>query len=114
MDVRDAQCEVRTVYMGGFPGQVASGLIWFASATLATWGRRSQAILMLALGGMLILPLTTLLLVLLRRKPFLSKENPLTALAMQVAFTIPLALPVVAGATLYRAAWFYPATMIIV
>jgi len=35
-------------------------------------------------------------------------------LATQVAFTIPLALPVVVGATLHRLDWFYPATMVIV
>ena len=35
-------------------------------------------------------------------------------LAMQVAFTIPLNLPVVAAAALYRLNWFYPACMIVV
>jgi hypothetical protein len=114
MEVRDAQREVRSVYMGGFPGQIASSLIWFASAALATWGTRRQAILMLAVGGAFIFPITVLMLLLMRRKPFVSKDNPLNVLAMQIAFTVPLALPVVAGATLYRRDWFYPAVMIIV
>ncbi len=35
-------------------------------------------------------------------------------LAMQIAFTIPLTLPVLAGATMYRLDWFYPEFMIIV
>ncbi|HEX2455050.1 MAG TPA: hypothetical protein VHI99_15215 [Vicinamibacterales bacterium] len=34
-------------------------------------------------------------------------------LSMQVAFTIPANLFVVAGATLYRLNWFYPACMIV-
>lgn len=34
-------------------------------------------------------------------------------LAMQVAFTLPLALPVVAAAALHRPNWFYPAFMIV-
>jgi hypothetical protein len=33
-------------------------------------------------------------------------------LAMQVAFTLPLNLPLVAAATVYRLNWFYPAFMI--
>src|SRR5262249_29011176 len=35
-------------------------------------------------------------------------------LAMQIAFIIPLNLPVVAAAALYRLNWFYPACMIVV
>jgi hypothetical protein len=44
----------------------------------------------------------------------LSAGNPMGQLAMQVAFTVPLNLLVVAGATLYRLNWFYPACMIVV
>jgi Family of unknown function (DUF7010) len=36
----------------------------------------------------------------------------MNALGMQVAFTLPLNLPLVAAATLYRLNWFYPAFMI--
>jgi hypothetical protein len=32
---------------------------------------------------------------------------------MQVAFTLPLSLPVVGGAALHRLEWFYPAFMIV-
>jgi hypothetical protein len=114
MDVRDAQREMRQVYLGGFPGSIASALIWFASAWLATWGTPRRAILMLAIGGAFIFPITMLILLLMRRRPVVSKDNPLTALAMQIAFTVPLTLPVVAGAAMHRIAWFYPAMMIIV
>ena len=48
------------------------------------------------------------------RPAALSAGNPLGQLAMQVAFTIPATLPVVAGAALYRLNWFYPACMIVV
>lgn len=44
----------------------------------------------------------------------LSAGNPMRGLAMQVAFTVPLNLLVVAGATLHRLNWFYPACMIVV
>jgi hypothetical protein len=35
-------------------------------------------------------------------------------LAMQIAFTVPLVLPLAGAAALYRLGWFYPACMIIV
>ena len=36
----------------------------------------------------------------------------MNSLGRQVAFILPLNLPLVAGATLYRLNWFYPALMI--
>jgi len=45
MTVSDAQREVRTVFLGGFPGQFVSGVVWLLSAGLAAWGSRAQAIL---------------------------------------------------------------------
>ncbi len=37
MLVQDAQREVRTVFVGGFWGQLVSSIIWLASAGIATW-----------------------------------------------------------------------------
>ena len=37
MDVQDAQREVRSVYVGGFWGQLVSPVIWLVSAALGTW-----------------------------------------------------------------------------
>jgi hypothetical protein len=37
MLISDAQPEVRTVYLGGFVGQLVSALIWFVSAAIATF-----------------------------------------------------------------------------
>jgi putative transposase len=36
MDIQDAQREVRSVYIGGFWGQLVSSVIWLVSATLGT------------------------------------------------------------------------------
>ena len=41
-----------------------------------------------------------------------SEENGLNALGAQVAFVLPLSLPLVAAATLYETGWFYPAFMV--
>jgi hypothetical protein len=114
MHVADAQREVRTTYLGGAPGGIVSGLLWLVSAACATWGTRPQAIWVLVLGGPLIFPLTQLLLKATGRRASLSHENPFGGLAMQIAFTIPLSLPVIAAATLARPGWFYPGFMVIV
>jgi hypothetical protein len=113
MHVADAQREVRTVFLGGFMGQLISGALWLASAALATWGTPRQAIAVLVVGGFFIFPLTQLGLRLLGHRGALSKENPLHGLGMQVAFTLPLSLPVVGAAALYRLEWFYPAFMVV-
>lgn len=114
LDVRQAQREVRTVFVGGSVGQAVSGLIWLISAALGQWVSTQAAILMLAVGGAAIFPLTQLALRLLGRPASLRRENPLNGLAMQVAFIVPLCLPVIAGSTLYRLNWFYPAFMVVV
>ena len=114
MDISDAQRDVRTVFLGGFAGQLVSSAIWFLSAGLATWHSIDAAIGALVVCGMFIFPLAQLLLRLMGRPASLPKGHPMNALAMQVAFTLPLNLPLVAAATYYRLNWFYPAFMIAV
>jgi len=114
VNITDAQREVRTVYMGGCVGQIVSGVRWLVSAAIAQWYEPKIGFWFLALGGALIFPMTQAVLRLMGRPSSLSAGNPLRWLAMQVAFTVPLALPVVGGATLYRMGWFYPGCMLVV
>ena len=114
MLVMDAQREVRTVYMGGFVGQLVSAALWAASAAAALFISLRAGILLLVFGGMLIFPLTQLVLRMMRRPASLSAENPLRELAMEIAFLVPLLLPLAGAATLQKSEWFYPACMIIV
>lgn len=114
MEIEEAQREVRSVFLGGFPGQVVSSVLWFLSAGMSTWVSTRHGIIVLVAGGMFIFPGTLLLLRAMRRPTSLSRTNPFGQLAMQVAFTIPLGLPLVGAATIHRLNWFYPATMIVV
>jgi hypothetical protein len=50
--VADAQLEVRSVYMGGFVGQLVSGTPWLVSCALTTWVSRPARIAMFVFGGM--------------------------------------------------------------
>jgi len=113
MEIAQAQRDVRTTFLGGFAGQMASSVVWFASAFGATWVSLRVGALIAVLGGTFIYPLAVLILRLMGRPAGLPKGHPMNALGMQVAFVLPLTFPVVYGATLYRHAWFYPAVMIV-
>ena len=114
MTIADAQKEVRTVFLGGSVGQVVSGAIWLLSAGLSTWVGIREGIIALVAGGIFIYPLTQVVLRLLGHPWALPRGNPLRQLAVQVAFIVPLTLPVVGGAALHNVNWFYPACMIVV
>jgi hypothetical protein len=112
MTIEEAQRDVRQTYIGGFFGQLVSGALWAISAVFATWGTQQSAIAILIIGGFFIFPMTVLLLRLSGRSSKLSPGNPMGQLAMQAAFALPLSLPLVGAATLFRINWFYPAFMI--
>jgi hypothetical protein len=113
MNISDAQRDVRSVFLGGFAGQLVSSGVWFLSAAFATWHSSKTAIIVLVIGGVFIFPMTQLLLLLMGRSPVsLPKGHPMNSLAMQVAFSLPFNLPLVGAATLCRLNWFYPAFMI--
>ncbi len=112
MHITDAQRDVRTVFMGGFAGQLVCGALWLISAALATWHSQRAAIAVLVIGGVFIFPLSQLVLRLMGRPASLPKGHPMNALGMQTAFLIPLTLPLIGAATVYRLNWFYPAFMI--
>ena len=112
MTIVDAQRDVRTVFPGGFAGQLVSSGVWFLSAATATWRSPRTAMAVLVVVGIFIFPMTQLLLRLMARPVSLPKGHPMNALAMQVAFVLPLSLPLVFAATAYRETWFYPAFMI--
>lgn len=113
MSVADAQLEMRNAYLGGFMGQLVSGTLWLVSAGLATWSTDYSAVAILIAGGFFIFPLTVLGLRLIGHRVKTSRDNPFNQLGMQIAFVLPLCLPVVGAAALCRAEWFYPAFMIV-
>lgn len=114
MTIAEAQSEMRTAYRGGSVGQAVSGALWLISSALATWGTPRAAILALALGGVLIFPATRLVFSALKHNTRFSPGNTLDQLATQIALTVPLGIPIVAGATLHHLYWFYPGMMILV
>ncbi len=113
MRIEEAQWEMRTRYVGGFYGQLVSGLLWLVSATLAQWDGPRAAIPTLVMGGFFIFPVTELLLRVAGARTSLSPTNSLRSLGMQVAFVLPLSMPLLVPVGMYRLTWFYPGMMIL-
>lgn len=114
MNITDAQKEVRTVYLGAFSGLIVTGIIWLLAAAAGMWRTTGLAVLILIAGGSFIFPLSQLLLKAMGRTATLAKENPFGQLAMQVAFTIPFAYPVIVAAYIHNPNWLFPAFLVIV
>ena len=112
MEITQAQEDTRNTFLGGFAGQLISAVLWGISAAACTWHSLRLGEIILVLGGFLIFPCTQLLLRGLGHAYALPKGHPMNALAIQIAFTLPLTLPVVIGIAALRPAWFYPAFMI--
>lgn len=112
MQIEDAQRELRSAYLGGFAGQLVSAVLWAVSGGLAVAGLLRAAMLFLVVAGVFIYPATQSLLRLLGRPGSVAPGNELSGLGAQVAFVLPLTLPLVGAATLHRPEWFYPAFMV--
>jgi hypothetical protein len=113
MTISDAQREMRARFVGGCFGQLVSGVLWLVSAGLAQWRGPRAAITTLLVGGLFIFPATELLIRAFGERAPVSANNALRSLGMQVAFVLPLSMPLLLPVALYRLNWFYPATMIL-
>lgn len=114
MNIKDCQREMRASFLGGFAGQLISGLIWLVASLVSVALQPRYAMAALFFGSMLIFPLTQATLRLMGRPGKVSPENKLWGLGSQVAFTVPINFLLVGAATLYRENWFFPAAMIVV
>ena len=112
--INEGQADIRRVYRGGLAGQLVSGVLWLVAAAVATWGSPDAAIATLFLGGMLIFPLTSLVLRLGGGPAGLPKGHPQKALATQIAFTVPQGMVVAIVLGVLRPELFFPAAMVIV
>ena len=99
--------------MGGFAGAIVSAVLWGASAAACTWHSLRLGEWVLLLVGFFVFPLTQLVLRGMGHAYALPKGHPMNALGMQVAFTLPLTLPLAVGFAVLHPVWFYPALMIV-
>ena len=114
MRVEQAQADVRRTYRGGFSGSLVSSLLWFVAAAVDQWGSERAAMVVLFFGGILIFPVSTLLLKIMGGPATLPQGHPSISLAMQSAFTVPLGLLVALALGSVEPDLFFPAALIIV
>lgn len=112
--IPESQKEMRQAFLGGFAGQLVSGIIWLVSSAISMLVSPGYGMAALFFGSMGIFPLTQMLLRLMGLPAKVSNNNGLWPLGAQVAFTVPLNFLLVGAATLYRPEWFFPAAMIVV
>jgi hypothetical protein len=113
MDISDAQRDVRTVFLAG------CGSVGVQRDVVSVRRSCRPAIAQDCDGRSGVwravhLSLDPTWLRSMGRPSALPKGHPMNALGMQVAFLVPLSLPLIGAATLYRQNWFYPAFMVVV
>jgi hypothetical protein len=113
MDIQDAQREVRSVYVGGFWGQLVSSVIWLVSAAFGTWVSPKGSIRTVVIGGFFIFPLTQMMLRLSGRPARVNKGNSFHFLGMQIAFVLPFSMLLLVPVGLYNLHLFFPALMVL-
>jgi len=114
LTIPQAQYELRQRFVGGFYGQLVSAILWFASAALSTFLSQKSGIILLVLGGFFIFPATEALLKVFEKSKPLSPGNSLKSLGMQVAFVLPLSMPLLFPVCAFKTELFYPAMMVLV
>ena len=114
MTIAEAQADVRRIYRGGYSGPLVSAIIWAAANTVYVLVSPGAAMVALFFGGMLIFPLSALILRATTGGGALPKGHPSSALAMQSAFTVPLGLLIAIALGSYAPELFFPASLIIV
>ncbi len=76
LDIAVAQSELRKAYLRGGTGAVVSGIIWLLSGVVATTKSVPFGFAVLFFGGMLIFPVSSLILRTVFRRGTVSSNNP--------------------------------------
>lgn len=113
MDIRDAQREARSVFMGDFVGHLVLSVIWLVSAALGTWVTPKASIVAVVVAGFFSFPLTQMMLRLSGRSARVSRDNPFHWLGMQVDLVLPFSMLLLAPVAHYELNLFFPALMIL-
>lgn len=109
-----SQREMRSAFLGGFAGQLVSGIIWLIASAVSVFSNQYYGMFILFFGCMTIFPLTQVILRLMGRSAKVEQNNGLWSLGTQISFTVPINFLLVGAAVLYNPMWFFPAAMIVV
>lgn len=114
MDIADAQRDMRSGYLSGAPGVLASSLAWAAATGTAFLASPQQAIWVLFIGGMLIHPAGLLIGKVLGASVTHTRGNALAQLAGANTIWMIACLPLAYIASMQMIEWFFPAMLLII
>jgi hypothetical protein len=109
-----AQRDMRSAYLSGAPGMLASSLAWAVAGCVAAWISPQRAVWALFIGGVFIHPLGVLFARALGRTGKHAPGNPLGALAMATTIWMIMMLPLAYGVSLLRIDLFFPAMLFVI
>ncbi len=114
MHIEEAQQDFRHSYFGGAPGVLVSALAWFTAGLVSIYQSPRQAVITLLVGGMLIHPLSTLLVKALGRSAKPAAGNPMTRLALESTAWLIFCIPLAYALSRHRIEWFFPAMLLVI
>jgi hypothetical protein len=114
LTIASAQQDMRDAYLGGAPGMFVSGCVWAVAGVVCVWRTPQLAVWVLYAGGVLIHPLSLLLVLVLGRPGRHAPGNPLGMLAFATTIWMILMLFVVYGIALWRIELFFPAMLFVI
>ena len=88
MDIKTAQAECRHCFVGGGPGVIVSGFVWFAAAIVLASAGTTTAFLTLFFGGMAIAPVAMGIERVVLGRPAPSPDNALPAIGFETVFAM--------------------------
>ena len=109
-----AQSDMRTGYLCGAPGVLASGLVWLVAATIAAVASEKAAVLALLVGGAAIHPLGVAIAKVLGHPGTHVAGNPLGRLAAESTFWLIAGCAIAYGMHVLRIEWFFPAMLLVI
>ncbi|MRX28156.1 hypothetical protein [Kangiella sp. HZ709] len=86
MNIEKAQAEARYQYLRGGTGAFVSGFVWLIAALVASYYGLNQGFIVLFFGGMLIFPLSTLVLKLIFKRTLLANGHPSGQIVIETVF----------------------------
>ena len=114
MDIKIAQEDMRSAYLGGGPGALSSGIIWIVAGILAMYTSPQTSILCFFFGGMLIHPMGIMISKLFKRTGKHKEGNPLAKLAMESILILFAGLFIAYATFQINQAWFFPVMLMII
>ena len=109
-----AQANMRSAYLSGAPGVLASGCAWLAAGLVAAMISASGAVFVLLVGGALIHPASVVLCKVLGRAGAHEPGNPLGSLAIEGTVWLLAGIAIAYGMHVLRLEWFFPAMLLLI